>query len=52
MRAVYIDPYDETVSEVDYNGDFKEIYNLIDCSTFENRWTYHRRKRFNTITQR
>ena len=35
MRAVYIDPYDETVSEVDYNGDYKEIYNLINCSTFD-----------------
>jgi len=35
MKAVYIDPYDETVSEIDYNGDYKEIYNLIGCRTFD-----------------
>ena len=29
MKAILIDPFDQCVSEVDYNGDYKEIYKLI-----------------------
>ena len=35
MKAILIDPFDQSVSEVDYNGDYKEIYNLTDCNTFD-----------------
>ena len=35
MKAILIDPFDESVSEVEYNGDYKEIYNLADCRTFD-----------------
>lgn len=35
MRAILIDPTTKTISEVEHNGDYKEIYNLIECSTFE-----------------
>ena len=35
MKAILINSFDESVSEVDYNGDYKEIYNLIDCRTFD-----------------
>ena len=35
MKAILINSFDESVSEVDYNGDYKEIYNLIDCDTFD-----------------
>ena len=35
MKAILIAPFDQSVSEVDYNGDYKEIYNLTDCNTFD-----------------
>ena len=35
MKAILINSFDESVSEVDYNGDYKEIYNLIDCDIFD-----------------
>ena len=35
MKAILINPFDQSVSEVDYNGDYKEIYNLVNCSTFD-----------------
>ena len=35
MRAILIDPEDKTVTEVDYDGDYKSIYKLIGCSTFD-----------------
>ena len=35
MRAILINPFDETITEVDYSGDFKQIYKFIDCSTFD-----------------
>ena len=31
----FIDPEDKTVTEVDYDGDYKSIYKLIGCSTFD-----------------
>ena len=34
MRAILIDPFTETITEVEYSGDFKQIYNLINCNTF------------------
>lgn len=35
MRAILIDPFERTITEVDYNGDFHQIYNLIDAQTFD-----------------
>ena len=35
MKAILIDPFDESVSEVDYNGDYKEICNLINCGPID-----------------
>ena len=35
MRAILINPEDKTVTEVDYSGDYKDIYKLIGCSTFD-----------------
>ena len=35
MKAYLIDPEKEEVTEVDYSGDYKDIYRLIDCSTFD-----------------
>ena len=34
MRAILINPENKTVTEVNHNDDYKEIYKLIDCSTF------------------
>lgn len=34
MRAILIDPINETIEEVEYNGDYKQIYKHIDASTF------------------
>ena len=35
MKAYLIDPEKREVTEVDYSGDYKDIYKLIDCSTFD-----------------
>ena len=35
MFGYLINPNDRTVKAVVYNGDYKEIYKLIDASTFE-----------------
>lgn len=35
MKAFLIDPYARTVSEVAYNGDYHQIYEFIDCDTFD-----------------
>ena len=35
MKAYLIDPEKKEVTEVEYSGDYKDIYRLIDCSTFE-----------------
>lgn len=34
MRAVLINPFDKSVSEVEYSGDYKDIYTLIGCDLF------------------
>ena len=35
MRVILVNPFDETVKEAVYGGDFREIYDLIECSTFD-----------------
>lgn len=34
MRAILIDPFTKTIEEVDYSGDYKDIYGLIECDLF------------------
>jgi len=34
MRAILIDPFTQTIEEVDYSGDYKDIYGLIQCDLF------------------
>ena len=34
MKAFLIDPYAMTVTEVQYGGDYNEIYKLTDCDIF------------------
>jgi len=29
MRAILIDPFTRTIKEVDYNGDYRQIYTFI-----------------------
>ena len=35
MKGILINPHDETIKEVVYTGDFREIYDLVDCRTFD-----------------
>lgn len=35
MRGILINPFDQTIKEVVYTGDFREIYVLTDCETFD-----------------
>lgn len=35
MRAILIDPQNESITEVEYNGDYKHIYELIGASCFD-----------------
>ena len=35
MKAILINPHEETITEVEYSGNYKEIYSLIDCRTFD-----------------
>lgn len=35
MKAILIDPYEQTIKQVDYNGDFRQIYDLIEVDTFD-----------------
>ena len=34
MKAILINPIDNSVKEVDYNGDYKQIYTYIDATVF------------------
>lgn len=34
MRAILIDPMTESVTVVEHSGDYRNIYELIDCETF------------------
>jgi len=35
MRAILINPEKKEVTEVEYSGDYQDIYKLIDCKTFD-----------------
>jgi hypothetical protein len=35
MKALLINPQARTITEVDYNGDYKHIYTLIDSALFD-----------------
>ena len=35
MKAILINPFDTTITEVNYSGDYKEIYSFTDCTTFD-----------------
>lgn len=35
MKAILINPFEETITEVEHTGDYKQIYDLIDCRTFD-----------------
>lgn len=34
MHAYLIDPFTQTITQVEYSGDYQEIYKLTDCDTF------------------
>ena len=35
MRSILIDPFTRTITEVEYTGNYKQIYDLIDCETYD-----------------
>lgn len=35
MKAILIDPFEQSVKEVEYSGDFRDIYKLIDAECFD-----------------
>lgn len=35
MKSILIDPKNQAIKEVEYNGNFKHIYKLIDADTFD-----------------
>tara|TARA_R100001460_G_scaffold108383_1_gene159310 strand:+ start:2217 stop:2657 length:441 start_codon:yes stop_codon:yes gene_type:complete len=35
MKALFIDPTDETIRFISYDGDYKSIYRILGCRTFE-----------------
>lgn len=35
IKAILINPFERTVEEVEYNGDYKHIYTLIDAHSFD-----------------
>tara|TARA_B100000780_G_C20719638_1_gene286035 strand:+ start:72 stop:419 length:348 start_codon:yes stop_codon:yes gene_type:complete len=35
MKAILINPFNQTIKEAVYTGDFKEIYDLVECRTFD-----------------
>lgn len=35
MKAYLIDPFEKSINEVDYSGDYKDIYKLIDAELFD-----------------
>ena len=35
MRTIIINPFDQTIKEAVYDGDYREIYDLIDCQVFD-----------------
>lgn len=42
MKAILIDPFGKEVIEVEYNGDFRHIQELIECEVFDcTTWNEH-----------
>jgi hypothetical protein len=35
MKAYLINPFEKSITEVEHNGDYKQIYTFIDCDTFD-----------------
>ena len=35
MKAILINPYDATIKTTEYTGDYREIYDLIGCRSFD-----------------
>ena len=35
MKAILIDPKDQTIRTLSYGGDYMEIYQILECRTFE-----------------
>ena len=35
MRAILVNPFDQTIKEAVFTGDYHEIYSLIDCQLFD-----------------
>lgn len=35
MKGILINPFDQTIKEVVYTGDYREVYVLTDCQTFD-----------------
>ena len=35
MRAILINPQQESIRHISYDGDYKSIYRIIQCTTFE-----------------
>ena len=35
MKSILINPFDRTISEVEYSGNYQQIYDLIDCETYD-----------------
>ena len=35
MKAILINPFDQTIKETEYTGDYREIYSLVECRTFD-----------------
>ena len=35
MKAIVINPFDETIEEAIYLGHYKEIYSFLECRTFD-----------------
>ena len=35
MKAILINPHEKIITEVEYSGNYKEIYSFIDCRTFD-----------------
>jgi len=41
MKAILINPKLQTINEVNYSGDYKDIYKLTECSTFSCVYPFH-----------
>jgi len=35
MKGILINPYDTTIKTTEYTGDYREIYDLVSCRTFD-----------------